>query len=392
MNTREMREESLKIANQARALLDTMDASNQAEKTVEFDRMMADSDGLATRAANAERAEARSNEFAKIATTVADKDEEVRGGDHTAEQRLKAFDAYLRGDKALSELRALGVSTDSKGGAVAPASFVTSLITKLEDFGPMLDPTFINMLVTSTGNEIEMPTFEDDAEAIIIGENSQIPEDDLEFGTKKLGAFKYTSKLVRVSNELLQDAAVPVDVIVADALAKRIGRGVNRHLTTGTGSGQPEGVVTATTKAITSASSTAFAVAELVKLQHAISSGNRLKASWMFNDSTLLSARTMADADGKFIWQPGLTLDAPATILGRPYRINPYMDDTLAAGKVAAVYGDFKKYTVRRSLDIYVRRLNERFADYDQAAFVGLARFDGRLLDSDAFAKLVLKA
>lgn len=391
MNIHELRTKSVEIANQARALLDTMTAENRSEKTAEFERMMADSDGYAQRAEQIERAEQRSKAFNDIVTKVESSTVTTRSTVSDEEKRAQAFDNYMRGSISLGEARALGVAVDEKGGLLAPTQFVATLLTSLKDYGPMLDPTFINYLTTSTGNEIEMPTFDDEEEAVIIGENMEIPEGDVSFGSKKLGAFKYTSRLFRVSNELLQDSAIAIEPILNPTLARRIGRGVNRHLTVGTGTNQPQGVVTSTQKVVTTAASTGIAAAELIKLQHAISAEHRADAKWMFNDATLLAARTMTDDKGAFIWAPGLTVDAPATILGRSYRTNPHMDDTFATGKVAAIYGNFKRYTVRQSSGVALRRLNERFADYDQVGFVALARFDGANLDQSAFAKLVIK-
>ena len=353
MNITELREKSTKIAHEARDLLDTMNGSNDAEVTAQFDNMMKESDSYAERA---ERAENRSKAFEAIVTDVEDGKIESRKSDDKEEQRTAAFNDYLRGKKSFGELRAMG-TTDSDG-VITPTTFNSTLLTHLVTEGPMLDPTLINLYVTSTGNDIAFPTFNDNEKAVIIGENTQIPEADLGFGGKKIGAYKYTSKIVRISNELLQDAAVNVSDVVSQALAKRIGRGVNEHLTIGTGNNQPEGIVTAATK-VNAASATGIAVDELIALQHGIDYAYRGKASWMFSDAALLKVRTMRDGDGNLIWQPGLTAGAPATILGNRYVINPDMDG-FATGNVVALFGDMKSYTVRRAKDIYVRRLEER--------------------------------
>ncbi len=387
MNITELRTKSLKLAHEGRDLLNTIktDGSNEAEVMKDFEAIMKESDGLNARADGLASVEARDKAMNEIVTDVPAI--ESRSGNATDEKRAQAFDAYLRGQKSLGELRAMGVA--GQEGAITPTTFTTTLLSHLKTEGPMLDPSVINMLVTETGNPIAFPTFNDDEEAIIIGENTQIPEDDLEFNSVTIGAYKYTSKLVRISNELLQDAAVNVEQIVSQALAKRIGRGVNRHLTVGTGANQPKGIVTSAST-MTAASATGIADAELFALQHSIDAAYRPGAKFMFNDATLLKVRTMRDGDGNLIWQPGLSVGAPGTILGSQYVINPYMNDAFTTGKVVALYGDLKAYTVRRAKDVYVRRLNERYADFDQTAFVALARFDGGLLDTSAVKALKL--
>lgn len=387
MNSNELRDKSHNIALQARDLLDTIkdDNSNFAEVNDQFKRMMVDSDAYEARAKAKEAVDARDKAMNEIVTDVPAN--EARAGGVTDEKRAAAFVSYLRGQKSFGELRAMG-TTDSDG-AITPTSFSNKLLTHLRTEGPMLDPTLVDLVVTSDGNNIAFPTFNDEVEAIIIGENQEIPEDDLGFGTKKIGAYKYTSKIVRISNELLQDAAVNVEDIVSKALGKRIGRAVNRHLTVGTGTNQPEGIATAASK-ITGASNAGVAADELFALQHSIDGAYRSNATWMFNDAALLKFRTMKDANGQFIWAPGLAGNAPATILGSRYVVNPYMNDAFTTGKVVALYGDMKAYTVRRVLDIYVRRLPERYSEYDQTAFVALARFDGALLDNSAVKALKL--
>lgn len=394
MNKTELREKSLKIAHEARDLLNTIkdDNSNSAEVESQFETMMKDSDGLAQRADNLDRVEARDRDLNRIDNVSSDAVSENRDAQSEDETRTAAaFTDYIRGRKTLGELRANGVATDPKGGALVPLTFQNTLLSRLESFGPMLDPSVVNMLVTASGGPIEMPVFNDQVKGQIIGENTLIPEDDLAFDTRNMSAYKYTSRLVRISNELLQDAAVDVDQVVTKALAQRIGRILNEHMTTGTGVGQPQGFVTAAPVGVTTATLAVITPEELIALQHSIDPAYRASAAWQFADATLLKARTMKDTTGAFIWAPGMTVGAPATILGRPYYINPDMAGVYTTGSVVAAFGDFKSYTVRRAKDIYVRRLDERYADYDQVGFVALARFDGALLDTSAVKTLKMK-
>lgn len=385
MNTYEMREKSLKIANEARALLDTITADNANEKNAEFDRMMAESDELRTRASKAEASEARAREFSEIATPVRDSD--IRSTDTVEDKADANFVRYLRGDISGRELRAMGVSDNAKGGFTVPKTFSDKVISSLQSRGPMLDPTVVNYMVTAGGNSIMFPKFDDTAKAVIVGENTQIDQDDLSFGQAQLGAYKYTSKIVLVSRELLEDSGVDVVKIVSDAVAARIARGVNAHLTTGTGTNQPQGIVTAATVGKTTASATGIAADELIDLQHSIDPAYRANARWMLPDTTISASRKLKDSTGAYIWQAGMSASVPETILGRPFIINPDMP-AIATGAKSVLFGDFSAYTVRQARGIEVRRLDERYADSDQVAFVALARFDGLLLDMGAVRAL----
>lgn len=50
------------------------------------------------------------------------------------------------------------------------------------------------------------------------------------FGTAILGAKKLSSKIIRVSNELLQDSGVDIEAYLAGRIAQRIGRGEAKYL------------------------------------------------------------------------------------------------------------------------------------------------------------------
>lgn len=387
MNIREMREKSLNLATEARGLLDTINADNAAEKNIEFDKIMAESDDLAARANRAEASEARTREFNQIATPLADTVSDVRSTDTTEEQRAASFDRYLRGDITGAQLRAMGVSVDAKGGFLVPKTFSNKIITSLQDRAVMLDPTLVNYLATDGGAPIFFPKFDDDAKAVIVGENTTIDKDDLTFGQAELGAYKYTSKIIPVSRELLEDAAIDVADLISKAVAARIARGVNEHLTTGSGNGQPEGIVTAAIVGKVSAVANAITADELIDLMHSVKAGYRNTSKFMFGDATVSGIRKLKDGNGGYIWQPGMSLTNPETVFGRAFVINPDMP-AMATGAKSVLFGDFSAYTVRQARGIEVRRLDERYADSDQVGFLALGRWAGLLTDTGAIRAL----
>ena len=54
----------------------------------------------------------------------------------------------------------------------------------------------------------------------------------------------------------------------------------------------------------------------------------------------------------------------------------------MAANAKSVVFGDLSKYLIRDVLGITLLRLEERYAEYHQSAFLGFARMDGDLLDA----------
>ncbi|MGH0354625.1 phage major capsid protein [Sinorhizobium meliloti] len=403
-NITELREKQQKLVSDARALLadikdDTAEA-RVAELESQHDSAMAEYDRLEARIKREEALETRERDLnAADNRRPNGEDRSVQGGrqENIDESRAAAFRSYLRHGledmpaeerKIVREMRAQAVGTDSKGGYLVPEGFMAELVKSLKAWGPMLDPGVTRVLTTTAGNSIPWPTMDDTSnEGSLIGENTQVTETEISFGTKTLEAYKYTSGVVLVSAELLQDSAIDVEGTVRSAMAERIGRIGNRHLTVGTGSSQPNGIVTAATAVTGVAAAAALTFDDMIELFHAVDPAYRDDPSvrFMFNDGTLKSLRKIKDTvTGNYIWQPAdVRTGAPATILDKPYSINQAMAAIGASNKSVA-FGAFNRYVVRMVREFAVRRLMERYADYDQTGFIGFTRLDGELLDASA--------
>lgn len=404
MEIKELRQQQAQIATNARAKFDEIKddtpEARAAEIEREFDAMMAEHDKLGQRAERlerAERAQRASEQIADPAPVEARQSREVQI-DAKPEYR-EVFRDFLRhgmGDMTseeraiLREHRAQSVGTDSAGGFTVPTDFVNELIVSMQAYSPMFDGNVTRQLVTASGNPLEMPSLNDTTNvAVLLAENTGASEDDTTFGQITLNAYKYTSGLIRVSAELMQDSAINVEAEIRNLMAVRFGRGVGAALTTGSGSSQPNGIVTAAGAGITGAVSS-ISFDNLIDLQHSVDPAYRANpnTAFMFNDSTLQALRKIKDSDGNYIWQAAnVQTGAGPTLLGERYVVNQAMAD-IGASAVSVVYGDMDKYIVRRARDIDIKRLDERYAEADQVAFVGFVRVDGEILDSAAIKKL----
>ncbi|MBB4859460.1 HK97 family phage major capsid protein [Novosphingobium chloroacetimidivorans] len=384
MNTFELRAKALEISNKAALVI--AEAAD-AEKLAEAQRMLDEADALEARAKmlDAVEARAKAHEAAVERLPVEDTVVEQRGN---VDASADAFRSYLRGDIDSRELRAAGVATEAGGGHLVPKGFVPELIKALKAYGPMNEGGPVTYLTTASGNPLSIPSLDDtNNKGALIAEGAEVDETNVAFGQKSLGAYKFTTGVIKVSSELLQDAAIDPEKIVREGMAERLGRILNEMLTVGTGTGQPQGIATGASAGVTSAAATAISYDDFVKLLHSVDPAYRDKAEFMFGDPVLLAARLLKDGEGRPLWQPGMVAGAPATILGRPYHINPSMAG-LVTGAVSALAGDFSKFTVRKVRDFSLKRLDERFATSDQVGFVGFGRYDGIVTDSRAIKKL----
>jgi HK97 family phage major capsid protein len=279
------------------------------------------------------------------------------------------------------EKRAQGVATGGAGLFTVPDEALGPLEVALLAFGGMRQVSTV--LRTGTGADLPIPNANDTSnKGVILAENTGAAEQDLTFTQLVLKAFKYSSKMLKVSVELMQDNAINLPVFVGNALGERIARILNDHCTTGAGTTEPKGIVTEATSAFTAATANAVTADELIDLQYSVDPAYRgPTAGYMFNDSSAKGIRKLKDGNGQYIWQPGLQAGQPDSLLGYRVVINQSMA-SIATGNKAVLFGDLAKYLIRDVMDIQLVRLDERFAEAHQVAFLAFSRHDGRLLNA----------
>lgn len=312
----------------------------------------------------------------------------------TDERYTRAFEAYIRrGFGGMSgeerevlmanfsggmETRAMGTTSAAAGGALIPQEFYAKLFEAMKAIGGVRQSR-ATVMQTGSGAPMPIPLVDDTANVgALLAENTQITAQDYTFAQKTLNSYVYTSKLVLVSFQMLQDAFFDIEGWLARSLGTRVARAVNAHFTTGTGTAQPEGVVTGAQSGVVAASGNTVTITydNLVNMIHAVDPAYRDNAEWMFNDATLKIIRQLKDSQNRPLWQQDMALGVRPTILGYPYVINQDMA-VMAANAKSILFGDFSYYLIREVQDLRVLRLDERYADFLQVGFFAFARTDG---------------
>jgi HK97 family phage major capsid protein len=301
--------------------------------------------------------------------------------------------AYVQG--ADGESRALSVGTNTAGGYTVPPGFRDVLIETMKWYGNVRQEA--TNLSTDSGQPLQWPTFNGTSQVgRIIAENVQLTQTDPVFGTAALGAYMYSSDLVLVPYQFLQDTAIDASSFLARILGTRIGRIQNQHFTTGTGSSQPLGIQTNAVTGATLATGNTVTVtyAGLVNLVHSLDPAYRNggNAKFMANDAVLAQFRLLVDSQNRPLWQPAVVAGEPDVILGYPIVVNNDMPVPAASVK-SILFGDFQRgFVVRDVLGIQARRLDERYADFLQVGWFGFARADSTVQDAAAYKALVQSA
>lgn len=284
-------------------------------------------------------------------------------------------------------LRAMAAGSGAAGGYSVPEGFGNQLFQTMQAYGGIARRATI--LNTDSGNDMPFPTL-DETNNIgqFLAENVEDAEDDPEMGQTTLGAHKCSSKIVRVSHELLQDSALNIETLLTTLLAQRIGRAASVKYAVGDGNGVPSGLFPQATDGKVAALANAIAYAELVDLEHSVDPAYRmLSPVWVFNDNTLRALRGLVDANGIPLWQPNIADKVSATFSGHEYEVDNAAPD-IAAGQTPIAFGDLKQFYIRRVKDVTLSRLVERYAEYHQVGFVSIARMDSGLMDTSAVKRL----
>jgi len=394
------REERARLAEQMKDIVGKAKKEARgmtSEEVTQWNKMNEDIDALKAEVDILERQEAIDAEFAEKK-----KPEEKKTAVSDDEKRAKTNASWRklilsRGDiQSLSEEERGWLNpeqrtnaqstTDAKGGYAIPEGFSNELERAKLAFGSV--ESVARILPTATGNDIPWPATNDTGNvAYQVNEAADLETSasDVTF-TKAitLKAFKWSSGLVRISQEILQDSYFDMERLLIDLFAERMGRGLNAAYTTGAGTTTIMGVVTgAANSSISSVGASAITRDNLVDLEHSVDPAYRNNAYFMFNDSTLKAIKklTVGSSDDRPLWQPGIGAGAPDTIDGYKYVINQQMADIGASAK-SVLFGDFKNYIIRKVAGDRIIILRERFAEYDQIAVVLLQRRDGQVLDA----------
>lgn len=336
---------------------------------------------------DAEKREAELNNVAESAGKKA-KDEK--------KPHLAIFAKWLKGgDRALNSddwkiYNTMSTTTTTEGGHTVPVEVMSSVVDKLKKFGGMR--SVADVFSTSGFGDLNYPASDGTAEiGELIGQNTTATGADPSFTVVTLGVYKYSSKIVAVPYELLQDTAIDMEGFITGRLAQRLGRITNQHYTTGTGSGQPNGAVTASAagKVGTTGQTLTVIFDDLVDLIHSIDPAYRESGQcrFMTKDLSLAIIRKLKDSQNRPIFIPGWEgLSGPMSdrLLGYEVVINQDMA-TMAANAKSILFGDFSYYKIRDAMEMRMNRFDDSaYAKLGQVGFLAWMRTGGNLVETAA--------
>ena len=309
------------------------------------------------------------------------------GGEAPCELK-SAFDAYVRtGQQSAPELKGLNATSDADGGYLAPEETERMVSSGMATVSPFRAIATVRQI---TANSYRKPVATGGFGAGWTAETATRPETQapqlaaLDFPTMELFAMPATTQT------LLDDAIVDVGAWIAEEVQAEFAAQESSAFVGGDGVTQPLGFLSVPQADDASRGFGQIGTVtggidgdSLVELVYAAKQSYRANGRFVMNRQTAASVRKLKDADGNYLWAPGLAAGQPATLMGYAVTEMEDMPDT----STPIAFGDFARgYLIvdRRGLQV----LRDPFSAKPYVLFYTTKRVGGGVQDHKAIKLL----
>ena len=316
------------------------------------------------------------------------------------EHKQAFVDGYMRKGRetglASLEEKALSTSVASDGGYTVPEELDRSIDALLKDVSPVR--AVANVVQIGSSNYKKLVSTSGPASGWVAENGARIETSTPNFAevVPPLGEI-YANPAA--TQAMLDDAFFNVEQWLADELSAEFAAQEGSAFINGDGVNKPKGFLSYTTAAtddgvrafgtiehVATGVSANFAAADpadiLIDLVHALRPVYRKGAVFMMNTNLLAIIRKFKDANGDYLWRPGLADGGPATLMGYPVIEAEDMPD-MAAGSLSVAFGNFQKaYTITDRMG--TRILRDPYSNKPYVHFYATKRVGGGVVNSEA--------
>jgi HK97 family phage major capsid protein len=307
-------------------------------------------------------------------------------------QSLRRQENHLTTD----EQKALMVGSDPDGGFLVPTATSNRIITRVYETSPIDELATHETISTDA---LLVPIDTDEAGAGWVGETEARPETSTpQVGEQRIPVFEIYAK-PKASQQMLEDAGVDVEAWLGRKVSEKFARMRASAFVIGDGIKKPRGFLTypagsagvrGTILQVASGNATALTADGLISLMFSVKDRYLANASWLMKRGSVAAVMLFKDAQGQYMWRPGLQEGQPSMLLGHSIKRADDMPG-VAAGTLPVAFGDFRAgYTVVDRLGI--RTLRDPYSSKPFVEFYTRARVGGDVVDFEAFALQVVSA
>jgi HK97 family phage major capsid protein len=269
-------------------------------------------------------------------------------------------------------------------GIIVAQDFLPQLIEAKKAWGQLASA--VGQKRSANGEPLKVPGVDDTANmSTIIGESVTgapvvVSEVDPNFaGFINNVSFLSTGE-IKISLAELQDSYFDLDAWIRNAFGKRIARGLSKLIVTGSTDTNFQSIITTAQQSVTvpTGGATSVDYANFVAMYSKLDPAYIQDASWVFNSTTRGDILGITDSFGRPLFVPSVNTDSLDRILGLPVVISQFHPNMTANAVGAIQLGSLTDaYTLRTAGEVSILRLNERYADQGQVAFIGYHRNSG---------------
>jgi HK97 family phage major capsid protein len=299
------------------------------------------------------------------------------------------FNLDMLGD---AERKALSVGQDSAGGYFVYSDMSGRIVQRIFETSPMR--AYASVQVIST-DALEGYYDNDETGFGWVGELEARPVTT----TPAVGKWRIPVHemyaMPDATQQLLDDAIVPLETWLDAKIADRFARAENNAFVSGNGVDKPRGFLTLANSTdltlgveqIKTTVNGGFAAAPsggdvLIDALYSLKAQYRANATWFMNRATTRLVRKLKDSDGAYLWSPGIAAGQPATVLGYPVAAFEDMPDP-ATGSLSIAVGDMRQaYQIVDRQGI--RMLRDPYTAKPKILFYATKRTGGTVVNGEA--------
>lgn len=292
--------------------------------------------------------------------------------DPARREHKRAFDLYVRKGETHElrtlEAKALSAQSDPDGGYLVPAETERMIDRVVSDASPIRAIAGVRQIGAAS---YKKPFTTQGPAAGWVGES----ETRIETATPQLSEIEFPAMelyaMPAATSTLLDDAAINIDQWLAEEVQTAFAEQEGAAFVHGDGVRKPRGFLSYARVAnaswshgklgyLATGAAGAFAVSNpadtLIDLIYAVKAGYRSNARFVMNRATQSVIRKLKDAEGNYLWQPGIAAGAPPTLLNYPVTESEDMP-SIETDATAIAFGDFKRgYLIVDRLGVRVLR------------------------------------
>lgn len=279
-------------------------------------------------------------------------------------EHKQALNKYLRrGEGGLTpeEVKLLSVDSDPQGGYWVTSDMSSQVITKVTETSPMRNLATVESISTDA---LEIPEDIGDAGVGWTAETGVRTETTTPtIGVRRIPVHELYA-MPKATQQLLDDSRVNVEEWLSTRIANKMAVTENVAYINGDGVDKPRGLLTypagtanpGQIQQIDSGNAAQITADGLRTLFYALKTPYIRNAGWIMGRATIEAISKLKDGGGEYLWEPGLKVGEPQTLLGHPIE---RMEDmpAVAANSLSIAFGDWRQaYTIVDRVGVRVLR------------------------------------